>query len=71
MSKMKKIHIQLAHQSRDVIQMCIAALQAINDEALTSEHLQSATATETHNLTALLNRNNRVIEKLQEEVTVW
>ena len=68
MSKMKKPIRTASENSRDQILQLINALESINTTILSNALLKSATDVEMHLATNLINRNNRVIVKLQDEV---
>jgi hypothetical protein len=65
---MKKIHMTANTQSRELVSKLIVDLQALNDSLLASDHLQKALPEEKHATSLIINRNNRIISKLQEEI---
>ena len=65
---MKKPIRTAYENSRDQVLQLINALESINSTILSNALLKSATDVEMHSATNLINRNNRVIIKLQDEV---
>lgn len=56
-------------ESRELVTKLMKDLESINDSLLSSEHLQKASTEEVHATTLIINRNNRIIEMLKQEVS--
>jgi hypothetical protein len=55
-------------QSRQLVSKLIFDLQTLNDSLLSSEFIEKALPEEKHATSLIINRNNRIISKLQEEI---